>query len=38
MQLRDFRLDIATSFHPQLGLSPGVVLLFNFGKKKEEQE
>lgn len=34
--LAHFRFDIATSFHPQLGLSPGVLLMYNFGKNKEE--
>ena len=33
-KLKDFRLDIATSYHPQLGLSPGLLLLYEFGKKK----
>ncbi len=33
MQLAGFRLDIATGFHPQLGITPGVLLLYNFGKK-----
>lgn len=33
MRLSAFRLDIATSYHPQLGLSPGLMLLFDFGKK-----
>jgi hemolysin activation/secretion protein len=36
IQLSDFRVDFATSFHPQLGVSPGVVLLYQFGKKSEE--
>ncbi len=35
-RLKDFRLDVATSYHPQLGLSPGLLLLFDFGKKKEK--
>ena len=34
MQLSGFRLDVATSYHPQLGLSPGLLLAFDFGKKK----
>lgn len=38
MQLSKFRFDIATSFHPQLGVSPGVVLLYNFGKKETEEQ
>jgi hypothetical protein len=28
----DFRIDIATSFHPQLGISPGILLIYNFKK------
>jgi len=32
-RLKDFRLDIAASFHPQLGVSPGLLLLYEFGKK-----
>ncbi|MEO7312583.1 MAG: hypothetical protein ABIX01_19510 [Chitinophagaceae bacterium] len=31
--LPGFRIDLNTSYHPQLGLSPGVLLLFDFGKK-----
>ena len=29
-----FRIDVATAYHPQLGVSPAVMILFN-GKKKE---
>jgi hypothetical protein len=25
-----FRIDVATSFHPQLGISPAILLLYNF--------
>ncbi len=28
----NFRLDITGSYHPQLGLSPGLLLIMNFGK------
>jgi hypothetical protein len=35
--LKSFRLDIASSYHPQLGFSPGVLLLANLGKKQEER-
>jgi hypothetical protein len=28
----DFRIDVATSFHPQLGISPGILLIYNFKK------
>lgn len=34
-KLKDFRLDVSSSYHPQLGLSPGLLLLYNFGKKKD---
>jgi hypothetical protein len=30
----NFRLDISGSYHPQLGLSPGLLLIVNFGKKE----
>jgi len=36
LQFRSFRLDITISHHPQLGLSPGLLLVFN-GKSKTEQ-
>ncbi len=29
------RLDIATSYHPQLGFSPGILLIMNFKSKTE---
>lgn len=32
---KNMRLDISGSYHPQLGFSPGVLLLANFGKKPE---
>jgi len=28
--MRSFRLDITPGFHPQLGITPGLLLLFNF--------
>jgi hypothetical protein len=31
---KSYRLDIATSYHPQLGISPGLLLLYNFKKKE----
>lgn len=37
MVFNDFRIDLATSFHPQLGVSPGVVLMYGFGKNREEE-
>ncbi len=30
----NFRLDISGSYHPQLGWSPGLLLIMNFGKKE----
>ncbi len=37
LNLKDFRIDIATSYHPQLGLTPGVLMLLNLGKQKEDK-
>ncbi|CAN5117419.1 hypothetical protein BH09BAC2_BH09BAC2_17820 [soil metagenome] len=31
---KNFRLDVSSSYHPQLGLSPGVLLIVNFKNKK----
>lgn len=31
--INDFRVDIAASYHPQLGFSPGLMLLYEFGTK-----
>ncbi|UAY51738.1 PorV/PorQ family protein [Ferruginibacter albus] len=33
----NYRLDVSCSFHPQLGLSPGLLFIANFGKKKDEK-
>jgi hypothetical protein len=30
---KSFRLDVTTSYHSQLGITPGVLLVFNFNKK-----
>jgi hypothetical protein len=35
LNVKQFRLDIVTSYHPQLGFTPGVLVLFDFGKQKE---
>lgn len=35
-KLKEFRMDVACSYHPQLGLSPGLLLLYEFGKKKDQ--
>jgi len=31
--LKSFRLDVTASYHPQLGITPGVMMLFNFKGK-----
>jgi hypothetical protein len=36
--LKDFRFDIATSYHPQLGFSPGLLLLYEFGRKMNKED
>jgi hypothetical protein len=30
LTIRSFRLDVTTNYHPQLGITPGLLLLFNF--------
>ena len=32
---KNLRVDIAASYHPQLGFSPGILFISNFGNKKE---
>jgi len=32
---KNFRIDVMSSYHSQLGLSPGVLFLMNFKKKRE---
>lgn len=34
LQLKSFRLDVTASRHPQLGISPGLLLLYNFKSKQ----
>jgi hypothetical protein len=34
--LPSFRLDATASYHPQLGISPGLLLVFNVNKKEDE--
>lgn len=36
LNLKQFRLDVVTSYHPQLGFTPGVLIIFDFGKQKNE--
>ena len=33
--VKQFRLDVTASYHPQLGFTPGILVLFDFGKQKE---
>ena len=35
LSVKQFRLDVAASYHPQLGFTPGILVLFDFGKQKE---
>jgi hypothetical protein len=35
LSLKSFRLDVTTSYHPQLGITPGILLLFNFTKTEK---
>ena len=34
--LKTFRLDVVASYHPQLGVTPGLQLVYNFSKKNNE--
>ncbi|OSZ80651.1 hypothetical protein CAP36_05200 [Chitinophagaceae bacterium IBVUCB2] len=34
LMLQSFRLDITTSYHQQLGLTPGLLLLYNFNNNR----
>ena len=36
LSLKSLRLDVTTSYHPQLGITPGLLLLFNFNNKDEK--
>ena len=35
LSLKSFRLDVTSSYHPQLGITPGLLLLFNFKGKED---
>jgi hypothetical protein len=35
LSLDNLRLDVAASYHPQLGISPGLLLLYNFKRKND---
>ncbi|MDZ4794162.1 MAG: hypothetical protein SGI83_07780 [Bacteroidota bacterium] len=30
LTVKSFRLDLTTSYHPQLGITPGILMMFNF--------
>jgi hypothetical protein len=36
LSLKSFRLDVVAGYHPQLGITPGLMLLYNFSKKGNE--
>jgi hypothetical protein len=38
LQLKSFRLDVTASRHPQLGISPGLLLLYNFKTKQASED
>ena len=35
LMLHSIRIDITTSYHPQLGISPGLLLLYQFNKAEK---
>ena len=38
LNLGQLRIDVASNWHPQLGVSPAIMLLFNFKKQENIQE
>ena len=36
LYLKTLRLDVVASYHPQLGVTPGIMLIYNFSKKDNE--
>ncbi|MBL7738590.1 MAG: hypothetical protein JNK14_05175 [Chitinophagaceae bacterium] len=38
LSLKSFRIDVASTYHPQLGITPGLLLLFNFGKSESGEK
>jgi len=36
LNLKSFRLDVVAGYHPQLGITPGLMLLYDFLKKSNE--
>jgi hypothetical protein len=37
IQFNQFRVDVAAAYHPQLGISPAIMLMFDFKKHKTEE-
>jgi hypothetical protein len=35
---KNFRLDVSASYHPQLGFSPGLMLIMNLKPKENESD
>ncbi|MGC4036957.1 MAG: hypothetical protein QM764_13450 [Chitinophagaceae bacterium] len=35
--LKDFRIDVITSYHPQLGLTPGLMIVYNFKSNQAKE-
>ena len=38
LMLHSFRLDVTAAYHPQLGITPGLLLLFNFKHRSPKGE
>lgn len=36
LSLKTFRIDVVASYHPQLGITPGLLLIYNSNKKNNE--
>ena len=36
LMLRSFRVDVVAGYHPQLGVTPGILLIYNFSNKNNE--
>jgi hypothetical protein len=34
----NFRIDVSASYHPQLGISPGLMLIVNFKPREVEEK
>jgi hypothetical protein len=38
LSLKSFRLDVTTSYHPQLGITPGLLLIVHLSTKGESKK